>query len=98
MNKKVVSILKGVLLMAMLLKLSIFFDVPPTDFFPVYAVEASETEAESAEEDTGEEDEFIRIGLQWSSLDLVSSMVHGFLSVADQDAHIREIVPPPPQG
>jgi hypothetical protein len=98
MSKKAVSFLRGILLLAMLLKLSILFDTPPKSFFPVYAVETSETEAENIEVDAGEEDAFIRSALQWSCVNLVSSAVHVCPSVANQDAHIREIVPPPPQA
>lgn len=98
MSKGIVCILKGVLLVVVLLKLSILFDAPPKDFLLLYTMETCETETEEVEEDGGEEDEFIRIAIQLSDLHLVSQARHGYPSAANEEAHIREIVPPPPQG
>lgn len=98
MRKKAVSILKGVLLLVMLLKLPILFEASPKDFLLFYAMETSETEAESAEEDTSEEDKFVRLAIYYNSHNLVSAAVHGYPATENRDAHIREIVPPPPQG
>lgn len=98
MRKKAVCILKCLLLLVMLLKLPILFDASPKDFLLFYAMESSETEAGSAEEDTGEEDEFVRLTIHCTYHNLVSSVEHGYPASENRDAHIREIVPPPPQG
>lgn len=98
MRNKAVSILRGVLLLVMLLKLPVLFDFSSKDFLLSYTAETSETETESTEEDGGEEDEFVRLATQWSCHHLISSATHESPTTANQDAHIREIVPPPPQG
>jgi hypothetical protein len=98
MRKKAVCILKCLLLLVMLLKLPILFDASPKDFLLFYAIETSETEAENAEEDTGEEDEFVRLTIYCTCHNSISSAVHRYPASENKDAHIREIVPPPPQG
>ena len=85
-------------MVVMLLKLTFILEIPQKDSFSIFALEMNEVESEESQKSAADGDEFIELSFNWeySHQPLCSACMSFF--TRNIEAHIREIVPPPPQA
>lgn len=97
MKKSLVNYLRGIIVVVMLLKLAFVLEIPQKDSFSIFAIEMNEVESEESQKSATDGDEFIELSFNWehSHQPLPTACMTFF--IRNIEAHIREIVPPPPQ-
>jgi hypothetical protein len=100
MNQIVITVAKIALLVIVLLRLVFVIDFSQFGLYECLAIELIECESEDSEKEGMEKFEKfcseINVHGRHPSL-LNGSFNHGYVGIA-MEAHIREIVPPPPKG
>lgn len=96
-KKIVINFSRRILVVVILLKVAFVFEVPQRDIFSIFAHEMSEVDSEESRETATDEDEFIELSCHWENSHQPFSSACMIFFIPDTEAHIREIVPPPPQ-
>jgi hypothetical protein len=96
-KKNLINFLRGVLVVVMLLKLTFILDIPQKDTFSIFTLEMNEVESEESQKSDTDGDEFIQLSFNWEHSIQPFSSDRMILFMPNREAHIREVVPPPPQ-
>lgn len=97
-KKNLINIVRGIIVVVMLLKLTFIIESPQKDSFSFFTLDMNEVESEESEKSATDGDEFIELSLNWENSHQSLSSVCVTFFMRNAQAHIREIVPPPPQA
>jgi hypothetical protein len=97
-KKSLINFLRGIMVVVMLLKLAFILEIPQKDSFQIFALEMNEVESEESQKSATDGDEFIELSFNWEHSNQPLSSACMTFFIRNIEAHIREIVPPPPQA
>ncbi len=96
--KPVVEGIKIFLVVMILLKLTLPVDTFQKGSTTIFAIKFNETESEDSQKTSADEaDEFVEESFEWNRLNLSHQIISLPRHAVEAEAHIREIIPPPPQ-